>query len=97
MNIYTARYNNAKRIAEKINEYIEKGCIIINEYGEIVTGRFHITEKEISLKYAENFRITYFINDSRLDNGALDSIKKYNVKFSKWKIIDSKNVKQFDI
>ena len=87
MDIYKARWENAKRLAEKINSYFDAGYLIFNEYGERVTEKFLIKETWIGSEEIICGNLCYFIRDIRLDNGMYTKISEYNSKFKNWKIV----------
>lgn len=87
MDIYTARWENAKMIAEKVNSYLDSGYLIFNEDGERVTEKFLIKETGIGSEEIVCGNICYFVNDKNLDNGLYTKISEYNSKFKLWKIV----------
>jgi hypothetical protein len=97
MSIYQARYNNAKRIAEQINDLIDKDYLIFDEDKELLEGKFIITDKDISLNWGKHCKIAYFVNDSQFDNGALDTIEKYNSKFKDWRVVHPSDIQKFEL
>lgn len=97
MNIYEARWNNALRIAIKINSYIDQGYLVFNDENEIITGKFRITDKEIVLipdQTKQNCVYGYFLKDRDWDEGMYTTIKEYNEPFSKWTFVHPKNIKR---
>lgn len=85
MNMYQARYNNAKRIKNKINELISQGNKVLDEQGNNVSS---IVEDDDSIVYTidghDNARYILFINDVELDNGIYTPIKEFNKQFLGW-------------
>jgi hypothetical protein len=100
MNIYDARWNNAVKIAEKINGYLAQGFIIFDEENEMVEFPFEIREDSeiadcngIFRKIGEGCVLMHFLKDMEADNGYYDKIADYNAPFKKWKIIDPRFTK----
>lgn len=95
MNTYEARWQNAKRIAEKIIEMQEKGWIIFDENNEAIMP-FAITKDgdggDIIAEVCSNITIKYFVNNKDWDEGLYTSIAEYNKRFKDWKCIDPKNI-----
>ena len=91
MNIYESRWNNAKRIAEKINKFIDEGYVVLDDEGSRVIDKFIITENEISRKI-DNYELSYFIADRDCDEGLYTTIEKYNARFFDWIVIDPKHI-----
>lgn len=87
MDVYKARWENAKRIAEKINSYLNSGYLVFNEDGEKITEKFLIKETSMGSEEIVCGYICYFINDKSLDNGMYTKISEYNSKFKLWKIV----------
>lgn len=96
MNIYEARWQNALRIANKINSFIDEGYLVFNDDNEIITGRFRITDKEIVLAPDKDSRCVYgyFMNNKDWDEGIYTPIKEYNEPFKKWKFVHPKDIKR---
>ena len=92
MNKYQARWNNAVRMAEKINRLLDAGYMVFDD-GEHIEYRFIITNDEVILKISETSSIMYFIKDPELDNGMYTSIPEYNAQFKDWKYVAPKNIK----
>jgi hypothetical protein len=93
MDIYTARWENACRIASKINDFIEKGYIIFNEDDEKVDG-FIIREDRIFQNVNDNCSYIFFLNDKEFDNGYYTKIKEYNKQFKDWYCVHPKDYKK---
>lgn len=97
MNIYDARWQNALKIANKINLYLEQGYLVFNDDNEIITGRFRITEDEITLlpeKDKNSCVYGYFLKDKEWDEGMHTTIKEYNEPFKKWRFVHPKDIKR---
>lgn len=93
MNIYLARWNNAKRIAEKINSLIDAGYLILDENKEPITCRFVIEEDEVYLPLGINCNWIFFRNEPGMDDGLYTTIYEYNKHFSGWTYISPKDIK----
>lgn len=92
MNIYNARWENAKRIAEKINSYLDSGYLVFNEDGERVSEKFLVKSFHGSEEIVCG-NLGYFINSKDLDNGMYTKISEYNSKFKSWKIVRPDDIK----
>ena len=86
MDIYKARWENAKRIAVKINSYLDAGCIVFNEDGEMISEKFTITDSICC------GNVGYFYNNKNCDEGLYTTIDDYNSKFKKWKIVRPEHI-----
>lgn len=96
MNIYEARWNNAKKMGEKIKNYIKKGYLVFNDNGSKV-GNIIITPEHVS--YTLNFedqsvQFILYLNDNYMDNGSQDTIKEWNNQFRDWTIVHPKNIEK---
>lgn len=96
MDIYEARWKNAKRIAERIKEMQDKGWLVFDEDRRIVH-KFSIEknrdgEECIVERYSGSFSVNYFVNDKYWDEGLYTTIAEYNKRFRDWKCIDPKNI-----
>ena len=92
MNIYKARWNKAKTLALDINRRREeatkefgKQALIVDEYGEIITGQLHITEDEIFV-IEGNCHCAIFEDNPEYDHGSHTPIKKIEELFSKYEV-----------
>lgn len=97
MNNYERRWNNAKRIAERINSFIDDGYMVFDDDGEVVGRKFIITDYDISYPIGENSNLIYFINDVGLDNGIHTVISEYNKQFSDWKVVYPYDIQKLDL
>jgi hypothetical protein len=92
MNQYEARWNNAVRIANKINELIKEGNIIFNDDSEPCNG-FIIRKDGIFQKVSANSSYIFFLKDKEFDNGYHTTIKEYNEQFKDWYYVNPKDYK----
>ena len=94
MDIYKARWENAKRIAEKINSYLDARCLVFDEDNNLISGKFEIkkTYSGSDVEEIVNGSCFYFINDKNLDNGLYTEIDEYNLIFKKWKIVRPEHI-----
>jgi len=92
MNMYEARWNNAVSIAEKVNDYLEKGFMVFDDSGQAVKMKFEITEESIHLPVSDQCKFIYFLNDREMDNGMYTKIADYNAQFKDWKIVHPKDI-----
>jgi len=96
MNVYERRWNNAVRIANKINHLLEQGYIVYDSEGDRVRHSFQVSEEEILLPLSDNFKILYFLRDTELDNGAHTKISDYNDMFKNWMFVHPSNINLID-
>lgn len=94
MDIYKSRWENAKRIAEKINSFLDVGCLVFDENGNQISRKFEIKESwpGSGIEEIVNGCCFYFINSKTLDNGLYTTIEEYNSKFKKWKIVRPEHI-----
>jgi len=88
MNMYEARWENAKKKCVKIQKLLEKGYLIFDADGN----KIHTAGIKDDTFYINNS--FYFINDINLDNGLYETIKEFNKSFSDWVYVHPKNVKK---
>lgn len=89
MNMYEARWNNAKKKCEKIQKLLRKGYLIFTADGEKITSA--------GIRDDYTFYINsgfYFLNDKNLDNGMYETIREFNKTFSNWVYVHPKNLKK---
>mgnify|MGYP000860872208 FL=1 len=95
MNIYTARWNNAKKIAEKIIKIQSEGGLVFNEENSIVN-KFVIDKDRTGIEgvyeLGNNITVFYFQNTLDWDHGMYTPIKEYNKQFVGWKFVHPKHV-----
>lgn len=91
MNIYEARWNNARKIMDKINSCLDAGCLIFDEDGDLIKQRFEI-KMHHPFETITCQNVCYFINSTSLDNGMYTTIKEFNSKFKMWKIVHPKHI-----
>ena len=94
MNIYEARWNNAVKIAEKINSFLDRGFLIFNGDDEIINKKFAISNDEIYLPLICNCNLGYFLKNTDYDEGMFTTIKEYNKQFKDWKFIHPNDIKR---
>lgn len=105
--VFESRWNNAVKIANKLNDYFDKGYIIFmddeNDMVEvsIMKYKFRIDDEGIALPIGTYLNtdcsISYFIKDKEMDNGYYTTIKEYNDQFRHWKIVHPKDLKKIRI
>ena len=96
MDAYTARLNNAIRIAEKIKGFLASGYIVRNDSDEKVLEIIidHTEPSEITYRMSENCCAMLFSADRDRDDGMHTNISDFNKQFDSWcvfkpsKIID---------
>jgi hypothetical protein len=88
-NKYEARWRNAVAIANRINELLNQGYIVLDANRDPVSP-FVITETEIKTG-SDNIFALYFEKDIDRDDGMHTSIKKYNAQFKNWVAIHPKD------
>lgn len=89
MNMYEARWENAKKKCAKIQKLLSEGYLIFDADGDKIISA--------GIKDDYTFYINngfYFLNDTQLDNGMLETIKEFNKTFSNWVYVHPKNVKK---
>ena len=97
MNKFTARYNNAKRIMNKINDLLQKGYQVIDENGYNVET---IAEENDTISYTLKgslIRCSLFMNDIDFDDGMHTTIKEFNKSFESWTYINPNHIKQLKV
>lgn len=97
MNKFTARYNNAKRIMNKINDLLQKGYKVIDENGYNVES---IIEADNTIYYTLKgslIRCSLFMNDIDFDDGIHTPIKEFNKSFESWVYINPNHIKQLKV
>jgi hypothetical protein len=101
MNKFDKRWANAVKIANAINEYIDKGCLIFDADGEAVTGRFLIVETGydpgIYQQVNDNCSIMWFLKDIELDNGYYTPLKEYSDQFKGWKFVAPEHIQRLKL
>jgi hypothetical protein len=90
MNNYEARWNNALRIANAINQYIDDGYIVLDHHNSPVP-RMTIGPDSISIIHEDvlsKSRMTYMIfeNNPDYDHGVYTTIREFNDTFKDWTI-----------
>jgi hypothetical protein len=85
-----ARWNNAKKIGNKIKSFIDKGFIVYDEDEEVVHDII-INDEGVFAKVSDKCQIMLFLNDTELDNGMYTPIKEFNETFEKWSFVDPNN------
>lgn len=95
------RYLYGRKFAEKINEYIDRGCLVIDEYGEPLKPgeRFIFRDGEILLSDQKRFSVTYIgsVFDDEDKIYLLDdefTMKNIKAKFQMFKIVDRKHIRK---
>lgn len=95
MDIYEARWQNAKKIAERIIEMQSNGWLIFDGENKIAH-KFAIEKdsygKDRIVERYDGITIEYFANDRDWDAGLYTTIAEYNKQFAGWKCIDPKNI-----
>lgn len=98
MNIYESRYNNAKKVMNKINDLLEKGYRIIDDDDMIVE---KVIENNDTISYIiknnPNTLNNLFINDVDSDEGMHTNIKEFNKRFEKWTYLNPKHIKRLKL
>lgn len=97
MNKFTARYNNAKRIMNKINDLLQKGYQVIDENGYNVES---INEANDTISYTlsgSNIRCSLFMNDIDFDDGMHTPIKEFNKSFELWTYVNPIHIKHLKV
>lgn len=98
MNIYESRYNNAKRIMNKINDLLSKGYRIIDDDDMIVE---KVIENNDTISYIiknnPNTLNNLFINDVDSDEGMHTNIKEFNKRFENWTYLNPKHIKRLKL
>jgi hypothetical protein len=86
MNIYESRYNNAKKVMNKINDLLSQGYRIMDEENLIVEKVIEKNDYSISyiIKDEPNTFYNLFINDVDSDDGMHTNIKEFNKRFENW-------------
>jgi len=92
VDIYKARWENAVRIAERVNQYVEQGYFIMTDDELQVTEKFRIADTEIKLPIGDKCTWLCFENDKETDHGLYTKISDFNAQFKKWKIVAPENV-----
>ena len=82
---------------KKINDYLDKGYLILNEDGNQVRYKFNIIENEIKLPISKKLNISYFTNDKDADEGLYTLIEDYNEQFKHWIIVNPKNIERIKL
>ena len=95
MDIYEARWRNAKRIAERIIEMQEKGWLVFDENNFII-GKVEIIKDcfsiECIIETKDSIVDYWFENDIGADEGLYTTISDFNKRFKDWKCIDPKKI-----
>ena len=86
-----ARWNNAKKIGEKIKSYTDKGYIVYDEEGDIITG-ITINDEGVFAILDKTCKVSLFLNNIELDNGMYTNVKDFNEQFKKWKFVNPENI-----
>jgi hypothetical protein len=94
--MFEARWQNALRIARRVNQYIDDGYLVFDETNTKLESKFVITDDSISLVHKmENCTITqeYFEKNKERDHGMWTEISKYNEQFKDWVVIAPEHFK----
>jgi hypothetical protein len=92
--IYEARWKNALKIADRINNMIFNGYKVFNKDGDVQEA-FIIEDNKI--KQYDSFTgvmLGWFENDPDLDNGSNTPIKEYSAYFKDWTAVHPKYIKR---
>jgi len=84
--IFEARWRCAVAIAQRINELIDQGCIVLDENRRPVT-RFLITESEIM----DTDSIVHFDRNPEYEGGIHLAVAEYRKHFKAWVVICPKD------
>lgn len=95
MNLYEARYENAKRIAQQIKSYLDQGYIVRDREDSVITEI--TTESPINIKWEGTTYSTLFEYDKEWDHGYYTPIRKFNKYFEKWTIVHPKDIKKLEL
>jgi hypothetical protein len=95
--MYEKRWENAVRIAHKINDSLDKGYLVFNSENALLDGKFRVDDEGVFLPLGEHCQLMYFVNDIELDNGYYTTIKRYNEQFKGWRYVKPENVKKLRI
>ena len=89
MSKYESRWQNAVAIANRINELLAQGYIVLDG-DRLPSKKFVVTDSEIKCGSDHIFTV-YFEKDIDLDMGMNTSIKDYNAQFKSWVTIHPKH------
>jgi len=68
--IYEARWANARRVAKKIQFFLEEGFIVITDQGvRLKPDSLVLTDERFSIRLSPCASLTFFINDKDYDWG----------------------------
>lgn len=96
--IHEKRWENAKQIAEKINNYLDAGFLVFDEDFKPVKYKFIISDDEVLQPHQSpnttgtRMFTLIFSNDLEFDDGVHTSIKDFNKRFEDWKVVDPKDL-----
>ena len=97
------RYNKAAVIVDKINNAIDNGDVIIDEEGDIVTGRFESVDSEGSPEVAIHMPgyCQIYLCDTWCDKNLIyvsaDDFKLFIAKIKKFKHVKVKDIKRIKL
>ena len=97
MNIYQARFENAKRIARKMNELLARGYIILDPNGGRIDNPFEITDTAVYEVHRKDesgtSRSVHFEMEKNYDHGMYTPIQEYNKFYDNWVAIHPRHFK----
>jgi uncharacterized protein YbdZ (MbtH family) len=97
MNMYEARYKNAKRIMNTVNTLIDKGYTVMD--GDAMIVDKIVEEDDVIFYIIKNDRTRYnlFLNDMDADEGLYTPIKAFNQYFDNWTYFRPEQVKKLKV
>lgn len=87
--IFEARWRCAVAIAQRINDLIDQGCIVLDEKQNPVK-RFTVSDSEIAIVDG-NSSLIYFDRNPEYDNGMHTPVAEYRAQFKSWVAIHPKD------
>lgn len=84
MDRFEARWNNALKIAHKINEYIQSGHVVCEDMNNMIYN-VEISKNSIDLIF-KDITVVFFEKDKTFDHGMHTTIKEFNSQFGNWMI-----------
>jgi len=91
---HLARWNNAKRIGEKIKSFTDKGYLVYDGEGDLITD-ITINNQGVFATLDKSCQLSLFLNDIELDNGMYTNIKEFNERFKSWTFAPVNKVRIF--
>lgn len=94
---FSARHENAKRIATAVAAKLAEGCRVFDEDGDELQEVQFRGNGDLVYSFREGGNIVLFLANREFDNGAMDTIAEHRAKFAGWTFIHPRDIRPLKI